>query len=81
MTLGWLFKTPGDDATEVTLRKLHTQNTLDEYYYRGYSWVRTVLLVGIGVLATSFFEGQADISIWDATVIYCKNKVWGWVGL
>ena len=50
--MGWLFKTPSDDATEATLRALHTQNTLDNYYERGKGLVFAIMLAtitGLGV--------------------------------
>tara|TARA_X000001388_G_scaffold31339_1_gene22212 strand:+ start:6389 stop:6634 length:246 start_codon:yes stop_codon:yes gene_type:complete len=81
MSVGWLFKTPGDDATESTLRALHTQNKLDEYYYRGFSWLRTVIAVTIAVLLTSYIEVRMDYSVWDNFVIWWKDKIAGWVGL
>ena len=54
--LGRIFKTPTDDSTEATLRAMHTQNTLDNYYERGVGWIRTVLFVSVAILLTSYFN-------------------------
>ncbi len=77
--MGWLFKTPSDDATEATLRALHTQNTLDTYYERGKGLLFAILLaIGTG-LGVSWFEYGTDVSVWENTVEWAKNKVIGWV--
>ena len=77
--MGWLFKTPGDDATEATLRALHTQNTLDTYYERGKALVLCII-VGISTaLGVSYFEQLTDVSIWENTVEWFYNKIRGWV--
>ena len=41
--MGRIFKTFEDDATEATLRALHTQNQLDTFYERTFSWVKTIV--------------------------------------
>ena len=51
--MGRIFKTPTDDSTEATLRAMHTQNTLDNYYEKSVGWVRTVLFTLLGVLIAS----------------------------
>ena len=81
MNVGWLFKSVGDDATESTLRALHTQNKLDEYYYRGFSLLRTAIAVSIAVLLTSYIEMYSEYSVWENTVLWLKDKVAGWMGL
>lgn len=78
-SMGWLFKTPGDDATEATLRALHTQNTLDTYYEKGKALVLCVITGFVTALSVSFFELHADVSIWENTVEWFYNKVRGWV--
>lgn len=81
--MGWLFKTPGDDATEATLRALHWQNTLDNYYEYGWGWVRTIIAAALGVFITSAFEASTGISLWENTVEWfgewAYEKVEGWV--
>jgi hypothetical protein len=77
--MGWLFKTPGDDATEATLRALHTQNTLDAYYERGKSLILCVITGIVTTLSVSYFELNTDVSIWENTVEWFYNKVRGWV--
>lgn len=77
--MGWLFKTPSDDATEATLRALHTQNVLDNYYERGRGLLFAVLLATATGLAVSWFEYGTDISVWENTVEWAKNKVMGWI--
>lgn len=66
--MGWLFHTPSDDATEATLRALHWQNTLDNYYERGWGWLRTLFFTVSAIFTTSFVEMYLGISVWDRTV-------------
>lgn len=66
--MGWLFHTPSDDATEATLRALHWQNTLDNYYERGWGWLRTFFFTICAIFVTSFVEMSLEISVWDRTV-------------
>lgn len=77
--MGWLFKTPSDDATEATLRALHTQNTLDNYYERGRALFLCIIVGIVTGLGISWFEYGTDISVWENTVGWAKNKVIGWV--
>jgi len=77
--MGWLFKTPGDDATEATLRALHTQNTLDTYYEKGKALVLCIITGVVTALSVSFFEQASDVSIWEGTVEWFYNKLRGWV--
>ena len=70
--MGWLFKTPGDDATEATLRALHTQNMLA---------VLLSIIVGTSTaLGVSFFEATTEISVWENTVEWFYMKIRSWVG-
>ncbi len=78
--MGWLFKTPGDDATEATLRALHTQNTLDTYYERGRALLFCIITGVVTALTLSYLESQTDVSLWENTVEWFYNKVRGWVG-
>ena len=78
--MGWLFKTPSDDATEATLRALHTQNTLDTYYEKGKALVLCVITGFVTALSISWFEQATDVSIWEGTVEWFYNKLRGWVG-
>tara|TARA_R100000406_G_scaffold88918_1_gene74598 strand:+ start:3058 stop:3294 length:237 start_codon:yes stop_codon:yes gene_type:complete len=78
--MGWLFKTPSDDATEATLRALHTQNTLDTYYEKGKALVFCIITGFVTALSVSWFEQSSDVSIWDNTVEWFINKIRGWVG-
>ena len=77
--MGWLFKTPSDDATEATLRALHTQNTLDTYYERGKALILCIIVGFSTALGVSWFEQATDVSIWDNTVEWFYNKVRNWV--
>ena len=78
--MGWLFKTPSDDATEATLRALHTQNTLDTYYEKGKALGFCIITAFVTALSVSWFEQSSDVSIWDNTVEWFINKIRGWVG-
>lgn len=79
ITMGWLFKTPSDDATEATLRALHTQNTLDTYYEKGKALIFCIITGIITALSVSWFEQASDTSIWENTVEWFYDKVRGWV--
>ncbi len=81
--MGWLFKTPGDDATEATLKALHWQNTLDNYYEYSWGWFRTVVFTIAAVFITSAVESNMSLSIWENTVDdfvnWAQETVGGWV--
>jgi len=78
-----LFKTPSDDATEATLKALHWQNTLDNYYEYSWGWARTILFTVGAMFITSAVESNADASLWETTVDafvgWAKETVDGWV--
>ncbi len=76
--MGWLFKTPSDDATESTLRAIHMANTLDTAYERTWGWVKTVIFSFISALSISAFEYHNDWSFWEHTVNWLANEVMGW---
>ena len=77
--MGWLFKTPGDDATEATLRALHTQNMLDTYYERGRAVLLSIIVGAVTALTVSFFEASTEISLWENTVEWFYIKIRSWV--
>jgi len=77
--MGWLFKTPSDDATEATLRALHTQNTLDTYYEKGKALILCIITGVVTALSVSWFEQASDTSIWENTIEWFYDKVRGWV--
>ena len=78
--MGWLFKTPGDDATEATLRALHTQNMLDTYYERGRAVLLSIIVGTATALSVSFFEASTGFSVWENTVEWFYMKIRNWVG-
>lgn len=73
--MGRIFKTPTDDSTEATLRAMHTQNTLDNYYEKGWGWLRTFLFTFIAILGTSLWEKNTDVSVWDNTIEWFVLKI------
>jgi len=77
--LGWLFKTPSDDATEATLRALHTQNTLDNYYERGRALILCLIVGFSTALGVSAFELHTQTSIWENTIEWAYQKMSGWI--
>tara|TARA_R100000908_G_scaffold64709_2_gene49646 strand:+ start:6246 stop:6482 length:237 start_codon:yes stop_codon:yes gene_type:complete len=77
--MGWLFKTPSDDATEATLRALHTQNTLDTYYEKGKALIFCIITGVVTALSVSWFEQASDVSVWESTVEWFYEKLRGWV--
>ena len=80
--MGRIFKTPSDDSTEATLRAMHTQNTLDNYYEAGKGWIRTILFTVAGILITSAWELKTGTSLWENTVEWfwreLEELVSGW---
>ena len=79
--MGWLFRTPGDDATEATLRALHTQNIVDTVYERTWGWFKVFLFTSIGVFTISAIEHYSDVSLWEGTVEWARLKLMGMLGL
>ena len=79
--MGWLFKTPSDDATEATLRALHTQNIVDNVYERTWGWLKVVFFTTGGIFLTSALEYWWDTSLWENTAEVVRQKVASWVGL
>tara|TARA_Y100000310_G_scaffold160261_2_gene160001 strand:- start:7247 stop:7492 length:246 start_codon:yes stop_codon:yes gene_type:complete len=66
--MGWLFKTPSDNAVEGTLRALHTQNIVDREYQRFFGWFKVLITAGITTFIISAIEFYWGMSLWEATV-------------
>jgi len=66
--MGWLFKTPSDNAVEGTLRALHTQNIVDREYQRFWGWLKVFITAAITTLTISAIEFYWGMSLWEATV-------------
>ena len=77
--MGRIFKTPGDDSTEATLRAMHITNELDNYYERGVGWIRTLLAILITTMVVSAYEFHSTISIWENTADWLINKLTNFV--
>tara|TARA_R110002020_G_scaffold102153_1_gene240155 strand:+ start:337 stop:585 length:249 start_codon:yes stop_codon:yes gene_type:complete len=77
--MGRIFKTPGDDSTEATLRAMHITNELDNYYERGVGWIRTLLAILVTMLVVSAYEFHSNISIWENTADWLINKLTNFV--
>ena len=77
--MGRIFKTPGDDSTEATLRAMHITNELDNYYERGVGWIRTLLAIFITTMIVSAYEFHSNISIWENTADWLINKLTNFV--
>lgn len=67
--MGWLFKTPSDDAVEGTLRQLHMANQVDRVYERTWGWLKAAVCSAIAVLITSGFEYYADTSLYHELLV------------
>ena len=65
--MGWLFKTPSDDATEATLRAMHLANELDNAYERVLGWVKVLIFGSIAVFTVSAFEYYTEWNLWEST--------------
>lgn len=77
--MGKIFKTPSDDSTEATLRAMHITNELDNYYERGWGWLRTILFTFSGIMIISAYEFHTEISVWEKTADWFINKIASWV--
>lgn len=73
--MGWLFKTPSDDAVEGTLRQLHIANQVDRVYERGMGWLKAALAAAIAVIVTSSAEYYADTSLYHDVLIWTLDWV------
>lgn len=66
--MGWLFRTPSDDAVESTMRAWHTQNLVDREYQRFFGWFKVLIAIFLTTFAISAFEFYYGSSIWEASV-------------
>ena len=66
--MGWLFKTPSDDAVERTMRAWHTQNLVDREYQRFFGWFKVTLSVILTTFVISALEFYWGMSVWEASV-------------
>lgn len=73
MTLGRIFKTPGDDAVEETLRAMHIANTVDTTYERGMGWVKAVIATIVTAFVVSGFEFYTEWNLWESTANWLKD--------
>ena len=74
--MGWLFKTPSDDAVERTMRAWHTQNLVDREYQRFWGWLKVLLAILITTFVISAVEFYWGMSLWEKTV----TRVSEWAG-
>ena len=77
MSMGRIFKTFEDDATEATLRALHTQNQLDTFYERTFSWVKTIVASIVTAFVVSYLELKSGASLWENTAEAFTNWLRG----
>ena len=75
--MGWLFKTPSDDAVEGTLRQLHMANQVDRVYERGMGWLKAALASAIAVIVTSAIEYYSGASMYHDVLVWALEKVTG----
>ena len=73
--MGRIFKTPGDDAVEETLRSMHTQNMLDTGYERAMGWGKAILFSVLTMFITSAIEYKTGASMWNNTVEWLKDWI------
>jgi hypothetical protein len=75
MNMGWLFKTPSDDAVEGTLRQLHMANQVDRVYERTWGWVKALICSAIAVVITSGVEYYTNVSLYNIVL----DSTLGWI--
>ena len=75
--MGWLFKTPSDDAVEGTLRQLHMANQVDRVYERTWGWLKAVVCSVIAVVATSAIEYYSGASLYHDILVWFLDWVAG----
>jgi len=78
--MGWLFRTPSDDAVEGTLRQLHMANQVDRVYERTWGWVKVVFFSALAVVITSAIEYYAEGSLWNSVIVSFGDWVAGLLG-
>ena len=70
-----IFKRSGDDATEETLKAMHLANRVDDYYERGWTWVKVILASVITAFVISGFEHYTDWNLWSEVTIWFKDGI------
>ena len=75
--MGWLFKTPSDDAVEGTLRQLHMANQVDRVYERTWGWLKAFVCSAIAIVATSAIEYYTDTSLYHDILVWFLDWVAG----
>ena len=65
--MGRIFKTPGDDAAEQTMRAMHLANEIDTAYERGMGWLKVLIFSTVAAFTVSAFELHTDWNLWQAT--------------
>ena len=75
--MGWIFRTPSDDAVEGTLRQLHMANQVDRVYERTWGWLKAAVCSAIAMMITSGFEYYYDASIYHDTLIWVYDQIVG----
>ena len=66
--MGWLFRTPSDDAVESTIRAWHTQNIVDREYQRVWGWAKVIITAAVTTFIISAIEYYNGMSLWESTV-------------
>ena len=75
--MGWIFKTPSDDAVEGTLRQLHMANQVDRVYERTWGWLKAAVCSAVAMMITSGFEYYTDASIYHDTLVWIYDQIVG----
>ena len=70
-----IFKRTGDDATEETLKAIHLANRVDDYYERGWTWVKVILASFITAFVISGFEHYTEWNLWYETGAWIRDSV------
>ena len=73
--MGRIFKTPGDDAVESTIRAMHIANELDTAYEKGIGWAKVILFSAITAFVISSFEFYTEWNLWEATGNWIKEEL------
>ena len=70
-----IFKRHTDDATERTLEAIHLANRVDDYYERGWTWIKVILASIITAFVISAFEHYSDWNLWNQTTTWLKDGI------
>tara|TARA_R100000234_G_C4985941_1_gene173224 strand:- start:959 stop:1216 length:258 start_codon:yes stop_codon:yes gene_type:complete len=70
-----IFKKTGDDATEETLKAIHLANRVDDYYERGWTWIKVILASVSTAFILSAFEYYTDWNLWAETGSWIKEGI------